>query len=213
MTIAARNSVLRAVTALRRAVAAVATGMGYAAGWGFVCCSLFITGDVLARFLFRVSSGATTEITGYMLAFGLSWGLAYGLATRTHVRIDLLVNKLPPRLRVWLHLLALAALLGFSAVMANAAWDLVEESLLFNATDISLLRIPLAVPQGLWAGGLVVLMVLAALMLLENLLLALAGDAAAVDANLAARGYDEEAREALEAVGAAPAEARLGVHP
>lgn len=207
---AARNPALRAVAALRRAAALVATAMGHAAGWGFVACALFITGDVAVRALFRVSSGATTEITGYMLAFGLSWGLAYGLATRSHVRIDLLVNRLPPRLRVWLHLLALAALLFFATVMANAAWDLVGESLLFDATDISLLRIPLAIPQGLWAGGLAMLAVLAALMFLENLLLALAGDAAAVDANLSARSYDEEAREALEAVGAPGAAAPTG---
>ncbi len=199
---AARNPVLRAVTALRRLVGAVAAGMGYAAGWGFVACALFITGDVVARAFFRVSSGATTEITGYMLAFGLSWGLAHGLATRTHVRIDLLVNKLPPGIRVWLHLLALTALLGFAAIMAHAAWNLVEESLLFSATDISLLRIPLAIPQGVWAGGIAVLVILAALMLVENLLLALAGDTAAVDANLSARSYYEEAKEALEAVGA-----------
>lgn len=199
--VTARNPVLRAVTALRRLVGAVAAGMGFAAGWGFVACALFITGDVVARAFFRVSSGATTEITGYMLAFGLSWGLAHGLATRTHVRIDLLVNKLPPGVRVWLHLLALAALLGFAAVVAYAAWGLVEESLLFDATDISLLRIPLAIPQALWAGGIVVLVVLAALMLFENLLLALAGDMAAVDANLSARSYSEEVKEALDAVG------------
>ncbi len=202
--IAARGPALRAATAARRVVAGLATVMGYAAGWGFVCCAVFITGDVLARAFLRVSSGATTEITGYALAFGLSWGLAYGLATRSHVRIDLLVNRLPSRLRVPLHLLALAALLGFAAVMANAAWDLVDESLLFGATDISLLRIPLALPQGLWAFGLVVFVVLAALMLVENLLLALSGDAAAVDANLSSRSYDEEAAEALEAVGAKP---------
>lgn len=199
---AARNPVLRAVTALRRLVGAVAAGMGYAAGWGFVACALFITGDVVGRAFFGASSGATTEITGYMLAFGLSWGLAHGLATRTHVRIDLLVNKLPPGIRVWLHLLALTALLGFAAIMAHAAWNLVEESLLFSATDISLLRIPLAIPQGLWAGGIAVLVILAALMLVENLLLALAGDTAAVDANLSTRSYHEEAKEALEAVGA-----------
>ena len=48
-------------------------------------------------------------------------------------------------------------LIGF---VAKGAWDLVDESLLFNATDISLLRTPLAIPQGLWAFGLIVFLLL-----------------------------------------------------
>lgn len=196
---------LRLITLLRRAVGALATLMGLAAGWGFVLCAVFITAEVLARSVFRVSTGSTTEITGYMLAFGLSWGLAHALTQRSHVRIDMLVNRLPQRARVPLHLLSLAALAVLAGFVAKGAFDLVEESLLFDATDISLLRIPLAIPQGLWAAGLVVFLVLILLMLLENTLLALSGDARAVERNLSSRGYDEEAAEALEALGVAPA--------
>ncbi|WP_217648625.1 TRAP transporter small permease subunit [Falsiroseomonas stagni] len=177
--------------------------MGLVAGWGFVLCAFFITFDVLARSIFRVSTQSTTEITGYMLAFGLSWGLAHTLTQRSHVRIDLLVNRLPQRIRIWLHLLSLLLLGVFMAFIAQGAWDLVDESLLFNATDISLLRTPLAIPQGLWAAGMVVFLALIACMLLENLLLAILGDAKQVERNLSSRGYDEEAQEALEALGVA----------
>jgi TRAP-type C4-dicarboxylate transport system permease small subunit len=194
---------LRAATGLRRAIAALATLMGLVAGWGFVLCAFFIAFEVLARSIFRVSTQSTTEITGYMLAFGLSWGLAHGLATRSHVRIDMLVNRLPQRARVPLHLIALALLGVFVGFLAKGAYDLVDESLLFNATDISLLRTPLAIPQGLWAAGLVVFLALIIAMLLENLLLALHGQANQVERNLSSRGYDEEAQEALEALGIA----------
>lgn len=194
------NGLLRVATALRRIVAALGTAMGIAAGWAFVACAFFIAFEVLARSVFRTSTGSTTEITGYMLAFGLSWGLAHALTQRSHVRIDMLVNRLPRRARVPLHLLALAALGVFAGFVAYGAWELVDESLLFGATDISALRIPLAVPQGLWAAGLAVFLLLIALMFLENLLLALAGDARAVERNLTARGYDEEAAEALQAL-------------
>jgi TRAP-type C4-dicarboxylate transport system permease small subunit len=196
---------LRPITLLRRAIAALATLMGLAAGWCFVLCAFFITFEVIARSVFRTSTGSTTEITGYMLAFGLSWGLAHALTQRSHVRIDVLVNRLPQRFRVPLHLLSLAALGVLVGFVAKGALDLVEESLLFDATDISLLRIPLAIPQGLWAAGLLVFLVLILLMLLENTLLALAGEARAVERNLSSRGYEEEAAEALEALGAAPA--------
>ena len=198
------NLALRAATGLRRAIGLLATVMGYVAGWGFVLCAFFITFDVLARAILRVSTQSTTEITGYMLAFGLSWGLAHALATRSHVRIDMLVNRLPQPLRIPLHLASLTLLGVFVGFVANGAWDLVDESLLFNATDISLLRTPLAIPQELWAAGLIVFLLLIVLMLVENVLLALTGDAREVERNLSSRGYDEEAREALEALGALP---------
>jgi TRAP-type C4-dicarboxylate transport system permease small subunit len=192
-------------SALRRAVTMVATFMGIVAGWGFVLCAFFIAFEVLARAFLRVSTGSTVEISGYMLAFGLSWGLAHALAQRGHVRIDMLVNRLPRRARVPLHLLSLALLGVFVGFVAKGAWELVDESLLFNATDISALRTPLAIPQGLWAAGLIVFLILIVVMFVENLLLALAGDARQVERNLSSRSYTEEAEEALEALGVAPA--------
>jgi TRAP-type C4-dicarboxylate transport system permease small subunit len=189
---------LRAATALRGGLTMVATAMGIAAGWGFVLCAFFIALEVLARAFLRVSTGSTVEISSYMLAFGLSWGLGHGLARRGHVRIDILINRLPRTARVPLHLLSLALLAFFIGFVAYGAWMLVDESLLFGASDISALRTPLAIPQGLWAAGLVVFLLLILAMFVENLLLALAGDARQVERNLASRTYDEEAEETLE---------------
>jgi TRAP-type C4-dicarboxylate transport system permease small subunit len=186
---------------LRRIVQRLAAAMGMVAGWGFVLCALLITAEVLARSILRVGTQSTTEISGYLLAFGISWGLAHTLSSRSHVRIDMLVNRMPLRLRVWLHLFALTMLAVLMGFIARGAWDLVDESLLFGATDISLLRTPLAIPQGLWAAGLIVFLLLILLMLLENLLLALAGQARAVERNLSSRSFDEEAAEALDALG------------
>ena len=188
---------------LRRIVERLAAAMGMVAGWGFVLCALLITAEVLARSILRVGTQSMTEISGYLLAFGISWGLAYTLSARSHVRIDMLVNRMPMRLRVWLHLFALTMLAVLMGFLARGAYDLVDESLLFGATDISLLRTPLAIPQGLWAAGLIVFLLLIMLMLLENLLLALAGRTREVERNLSSRSFDEEAAEALEALGSA----------
>ena len=193
----------RAVAAARRGVAALGTLMGYLAGWGFIACAGFITFDVLARRFLGFSTQATTEITGYALAFGISWALAHTLTTRAHVRIDVLINHLPARVRHPMHLLSLAALAVLVGFIAWGAFDLVEESLLFGATDISILRTPLWLPQGLWAFGITVFLVLILLMLAESTLLVLSGRGAEAEAQLHARTYDEEAAEALEAVGAA----------
>ncbi len=187
----------------RRMVARLGTLMGYVAGWGFILCSVFITFDVLARRFAGFSSQATTELTGYTLAFGISWGLAHALTMRAHIRIDVLINYLPDRLRYLMHLLSLIALAAFMGFIAKGAWDLVDESILFRATDISVLQTPLWIPQGLWAFGIVVFLVLILLIILENVLLVLSGRGREAEALVHMRTYQEEVDEALEATGLA----------
>jgi TRAP-type C4-dicarboxylate transport system permease small subunit len=180
--------------------------MNYVAGWNFILCAAFITIDVVCRNFGGFSSSATTEITSYMLAFGLAWGLAHALATRSHIRIDVLVNRLPIGARQYLHAFALVLLTGLALFLAWCAWSLVGESMLFNAKDTSALAIPLVLPQGLWAIGITMLAVFAVVLLLEVVCLLVKGDAAGIDKLLGPRGYQEETQEALEAVGLASAQ-------
>jgi TRAP-type C4-dicarboxylate transport system permease small subunit len=189
---------------MRRAASALAAFMNYVAGWNYILCAAFITIDVLCRNFGGFSSSATTEITSYMLAFGIAWGLAHALATRSHIRIDVLVNRLPIGLRQYLHAFALLLLTGLSLFIAWCAWGLVGESILFSARDTSALAIPLVVPQGLWAIGITMLAVFAVVLLLEVVCLLATGNAAEIDKLLGPRGYQEETQEALEAVGLAP---------
>ena len=197
------SGLIAAASFCRRGVASVGTLMGYVAGWGFILCAAFITFDVLARRFVGFSSQSTTEITGYALAFGISWALAHALTTRAHIRIDVLINHLPARLRYPMHLLSLAALLVFMGFIAKGAYDLVDESILFGATDISVLRTPLWIPQGLWAFGIAVFVLLIALLLIESLLLVIAGRGREAEALVHMRTYQEEVAEALEATGVA----------
>jgi TRAP-type C4-dicarboxylate transport system permease small subunit len=201
------DGVIAAAALCRRAIARLGTVMGYVAGWGFIVCSAFITFDVIARRFFGFSSQATTELTGYALAFGISWALAHALTTRAHIRIDVLINHLPDRLRYPMHLLSLAALGVFMGFIAKGAWDLVDESILFRATDISVLRTPLWIPQGLWAFGIFVFLALICLLLIETTLLMLAGRGREAEALVHMRTYQEEVTEALEATGLVDKEA------
>lgn len=194
---------LGAVAALRRAVAAVAAAMAWVAGWNYVACALFVTVDILGRNLLGFSTAATVEVTGYMLACGIAWGLAHALAVRAHIRVDVLVNRLRPAARAPFHLLALALLAGLAGFMAWAAWSLVDESALFGARDNSALRVPLVIPQGVWAFGITAFLVMCTVLLLEALLALLAGEPRRVDALLGSRTIEEETAEALDAVGAA----------
>lgn len=180
------------------------------AGWCYLAITALICFDIVARRLLGFSSGSTTELTGYLMAIGMSWGMAGTLYERGHVRIDVLVQKLPLRVRVWLHLLSLIALLVSSGFFVYGAFTLALDSWQLGASDLSSLSTPMALPQGLWAAGMALLL-LAGIALLARSLRALSGGRAAeVDALLMARGYEEEAAETLEAVAEAKIAAPAG---
>jgi TRAP-type mannitol/chloroaromatic compound transport system permease small subunit len=201
-----RGQLLTLLARLRAANELVGHVMNDAAGWLFVVCALFVSFDVLARKFLNVSSKATVEVTGYMLAFGIAWGLCDALTTRAHIRVDVLVSKLPLAFRVWAHGLALAFLAVLAFFFVWRAWAVVLESWEFNAHDSSALTIPLVVPQALWALGITAFFVLTVLMLTEVLILLSMGRRAEVDRMLGPRTLREEADEALEAAGLPRAE-------
>ena len=191
---------LRTARALRRAVAALAEVMAHVAGWAYVVGALFVTFDVFARAFLGFSSQATVEVTGYLLAGGISWALAHTLFRRAHIRVDVFVNRLPVAVRAPLHILSLALLTALGVLFAWSAWELVDESALFNAHDNSALRIEMVWPQGIWAFGLSSFVVACAVLMLEALLAILAGRAASLDGLLGSRTLEDETEEALEAV-------------
>jgi TRAP-type C4-dicarboxylate transport system permease small subunit len=191
---------LRAARALRRAVGAVAAVMAHVAGWTYVVCALFITFDIVARAFFGFSSQSTVEVTGYMLAGGIAWGLAHTLIRRAHIRVDVFANRWPVRVRAPLHILSLVLLTAIGTLIAWAAWELVDESALFNAHDNSAWRIELVWPQGIWAFGISAFVVTCLVLLLEAVLALVAGQGAALDGLLGSRTLEDETEEALEAV-------------
>lgn len=189
------------ITTIRRALEAVARGMSLAAGWVFAFCAFFITAEVLARNFLGVTTQSTTELSAYMLAFGIAWGLANALAERCHVRIDVFIMRLPSRWRHALHAVALALMLVLGVAMAYGALRLALESWDFRATDMTALRTPLVIPQGLWAFGIIVFALLTLVTLIESLVRLTRGEGEWVERALASRSYEEEAQEALNALG------------
>lgn len=183
------------------------------AGWFYLAIAILITFDILARRLLGFSSEATTELTGYLMAIGMSWGLAGTLVDRGHVRIDVLVQRLPLRLRVWLHLASLVAMVVTTSFFVYGAWTLAHDSFDFGSTDLSSLKVPMVLPQGLWLAGFALLLLMAVALTLKSVAGVLRGQADAVDRALMSRTYKDEAAETLEALGAVPGSAAGGSRP
>lgn len=197
------------ITPVRRALERVARAMLGAGGWMYIACAVFVTFDVLARSFLGFSSKTTTEITGYMLAFGMGWSFAYTLTERAHIRIDVLVNRMPLRVRQYLHAVAVMLLGVFAVFVAWAAGSVVQESILFDAHDTSALSIPMVLPQGLWAFGIAVFAAMVLVLCLETIVLLGRGDAVSIDRLLGPRTFQDETDEALEAVGVKPSSAAV----
>lgn len=188
--------------AARRIAAAAARASRWmlaAAGWALMGCATLIVFDVLARNFLGFSTKSTVELSGYLLAFGIAWGLAGTFVDRGHVRVDLFLQRFPPKVRGYLHLAALLLLAVLGGFFTYGAWRLVQDSVAFRATDISVLKTPLWIPQGLWAAGIAVFTLVVAGFALHAARLLAAGRAEEVDQLLHPRTYTEEATEAIEA--------------
>lgn len=180
----------------------------WVAGFCYLIITVLICFDITARHLLGFSTEATIELTGYLMAVGMSWGLAGTLFERGHVRIDVLVQKMPLRVRVWLHLLSLIALIVSTGFFVWGSVSLALDSFAFNATDLTTLRTPLVWPQGLWASGFVLLLLAGLALMFRAIKQLLSGQQDAMDRALMARTYEDEAAETLEAV----AEAQSMMH-
>lgn len=172
----------------------------FVAGFCYLLITILICFDIFARQLLGFSTESTIELTGYLMAVGMSWGLAGTLFERGHVRIDVLVQKMPLRVRVWLHMFSLIALIVSTGFYVYGAFRLASDSFAFNATDLSTLRTPLVIPQGLWAAGFVLLLLAALALALRAIKQLAMGQLEAMDSALMARTYVDEAAETLEAV-------------
>jgi TRAP-type C4-dicarboxylate transport system permease small subunit len=187
-----------------KAVGFIAQHAMTVAGWAYLGITALICFDILARRWLGFSSGSTTELSGYLMAGAMTWGMAGTLLDRGHVRIDVLVQRLPLKLRIWLHIVSLALLLLTVGFFAWGATSLATYSWELRAADLSALAVPLAIPQGIWAAGLIMFFVTALFLAIRSLWLIIKGNGALADSLLMARTYVDEAQETLQAVGAAP---------
>ena len=88
--------------------------------------------------------------------------------------------------------------------MTFGAFSLAIDSAQLGATDLSALRMPLVIPQGIWAGGFALMMLAGVALACRAVVQLRSGQLDALDVALSARTYQDEAQETLAAVAGAP---------
>ncbi|MGD9136558.1 MAG: TRAP transporter small permease [Desulfobacterales bacterium] len=103
--------------------------------------------EVLTRYVLRSPISIADEMGGYLLVCITFMGLAYTWKEKGHVRVSLLVSRLPDKIARVLRFITLILATLFTLPLIKACYDLIMDSLLFESRSGSWLRTPLAYPQ------------------------------------------------------------------
>ncbi|WP_270934287.1 TRAP transporter small permease subunit [Falsiroseomonas oryzae] len=123
-------------------------------GWWLLLLSFITCFEVLGRKLLGFSLQGVDEVGAYTTAIVSSLAFAWALVGKSHTRVDFLLGKLPAPLRALLNALAYALLAAVAVFATLRGWDVLDESLLFDAHSVTPLQTPLWIPQSLWLAGL-----------------------------------------------------------
>jgi TRAP-type C4-dicarboxylate transport system permease small subunit len=113
--------------------------------------------EVLTRYILRSPLSIADEMGGYLLVSITFMGLAYTWKEKGHVRVSLLISRLPDKFAHLLRFITLILATLFTIPLMKACYDLIADSLLFESRSGSWLRTPLAYPQTILLIGAIML--------------------------------------------------------
>ena len=167
-----RSSALILLTAMRavtRILDRVYLSMGYLCGTMFLLLALFITYQVIARKFNVVMAPGMDLMSGFTMAMASTWAFSYALRTGSHVRIDVLLPFMSPRVRWWADQAALASIVFFVSITAWKTWVMVLKSYEIGAVTNTYPLVPLWVPQTFVAIGFSMLAFTAIHMIIDKI--------------------------------------------
>ncbi|PMR77477.1 TRAP transporter small permease [Billgrantia endophytica] len=152
--------------------------------WGAAACMVVICALIALQVTFRLVDAAlvlvglrrlglgitgVSELASYLLVGATFLGLAYTFVHHAHIRVTLVISRLPSAIRVWFEVFGLLVALVISLLLGYGLIELVRESLQYRDVSSGFLSIPLWIPQTVLATGVGLL----CLALLEALVIAL----------------------------------------
>jgi TRAP-type C4-dicarboxylate transport system permease small subunit len=143
------------VSALRRGLDHLYLGAGLLAAACLALLALLVLAQIVGRW-FGMMVPAAEDFAGYLLAAASFMALAHTLREGAHIRVNLVTERLPTRLRYRLEGLVLAIGALFALWATWHAGAMVLESWRFGEVASGQLALPLWLPQAPLALGLAV---------------------------------------------------------
>ena len=131
---------------------------GHLQGWLVFLLMLMVLVEVLTRYILQSPLSIADEMGGYLLVTITFLGLGYTWKENGHVRVELVTNLLPEKIRTPLRFFTLIVATIFCIPMIAGSYNLIQDSLLFEARSGSWMRTPLVYPQSLLLVGSLLLM-------------------------------------------------------
>ena len=135
--------------------------LGTVFGLVFLGLAVVVTVETVTRKLFNVSLQGADELGGYALAVGATFGFSIALLGRTHVRVDVLHDKLPTWVQGGLNWLSAISLAALALLLAYLAWFVIQDTQAYKSVAQTPWATPLVVPQTAWLVGLIIFAVIA----------------------------------------------------
>jgi TRAP-type C4-dicarboxylate transport system permease small subunit len=132
---------------LASAIDRVANFVGYLSGWLVPLMMMLVVVDVFMRYVMRQPLMVADEFSAYMLVALSFLGFAYTWRQGGHVRVEVVVNYLPPRIYNWARLAGLILTLIFMLEMDRAAYKMIVYALEMKMRSSTWMMFPLFWPQ------------------------------------------------------------------
>jgi TRAP-type C4-dicarboxylate transport system permease small subunit len=155
----------------------VADWLAVLTGWALLVYCFAVGLEIVGRRYLGFSLQGVDEIGGYLMALIVAVGFTVALYSNAHIRIDMLLPRLPRTLTLWLHVAALASIAAFAAFLVWQGAGLLAQSHKLNAVSPTPLLTPMVIPQAVWLAALVFFLLAAVVLLLQVLVRAVRGEA------------------------------------
>lgn len=121
--------------------------LGYLSGMGILTMSLILFYEVISRYCFASPTIWVQEVSIYLFMWSMLAGASYTLMLGKHVRIDLLFDRLSPRVQNLLDAVTGSVGMIFCAIVTHQAYLMIASSLKYNKLSATILRVPMWVVQ------------------------------------------------------------------
>ena len=131
--------------------------LGMVSGLGILLMGLILTYEVVCRYFFNSPTIWAQETSIYLFMWTMLAAASYTLQEGTHVAVDLVLERVPARVR---HLLEVATgIVGtvFCAIVSVQAYEMIAATVRFGKVSATPLRVPLWIPQSALLMGFVLL--------------------------------------------------------
>lgn len=167
------------------------------AGYLLLVQAIVTTVEIIARKLFNHSFQGVDELGGYALAITGAIGFGYGAVTCAHTRIDLVLAKLPLKIRIILHNIAAIVLMLVACGMFWYGLRSLLQSLKYGAISTTPLQTPLWIPQGIWLIGLALFALVTVITVLRILYMLSRRDFVGIENHMKAQSQEQQELESF----------------